>query len=191
MFSLISGLFKYFFSKPEYHALILGLDNAGKTTLLEGMKPVYAKQPGLPADRIVPTVGQNLGRFIIGRIRLVCWDLGGQLSLRAIWEKYYREAQALIFVIDSAAPDRFSEARQTLELVMQQAALMSVPVLVFCNKQDLETALPVSEIESRLDIHPAQPIKIVGLSALHGDGISTGIEWLVDQLQKLQPKREE
>ena len=61
-----------------------------------------------------PPLTLKVGRFDIGKTRIICWDLGGQASLRTIWEKYYRDAQGLIFVIDSAAPDRFGEAQDTL-----------------------------------------------------------------------------
>ncbi|KAK1354685.1 hypothetical protein POM88_047941 [Heracleum sosnowskyi] len=62
MFSLFYGFWKYMFSKTEFHVLILGIDKAGKTTLLEKLKSQYSNVEGLPPDRIVPTVGLNIGR---------------------------------------------------------------------------------------------------------------------------------
>uniref|UniRef100_F6HDE9 ADP-ribosylation factor-related protein 1 n=1 Tax=Vitis vinifera TaxID=29760 RepID=F6HDE9_VITVI len=82
MFSLFHGLWKYLFSKAEFHVLILGIDKAGKTTLLEKLKALYTNLEGLPPDRIVPTVGLNIGRVELSNTKLVFWDLGGQVCKR-------------------------------------------------------------------------------------------------------------
>lgn len=79
MFSLAYGLWKYIFNKTEFHVLILGVDKAGKTTLLEKIKSIYLKGEGLTPDRIVPTVGLNIGRIEDANAKLVFWDLGGQV----------------------------------------------------------------------------------------------------------------
>ncbi|KAI3947177.1 hypothetical protein MKW92_011525, partial [Papaver armeniacum] len=78
MFSLFYGVCKYVFSKTEFHVLIL-------------------------ADRIVPTVGLNIGRIEASNTKIIFWDLGGQSGLRPIWEKYFEEAHAIIYVIDVAS----------------------------------------------------------------------------------------
>ncbi|CAN6454318.1 unnamed protein product [Victoria cruziana] len=114
MFSLIYGLWKYLFSKTEFHVLILGIDKAGKTTLLEKLKATYSNLEGLPPDRIVPTVGLNIGRIEVENTKLVFWDLGGQSGLRTIWEKYYEEAHAIIYVIDAACQQRFEDSKSAL-----------------------------------------------------------------------------
>eukprot|EP00268_Persea_americana_P002762 TRINITY_DN1084_c0_g1_i7.p1 TRINITY_DN1084_c0_g1~~TRINITY_DN1084_c0_g1_i7.p1 ORF type:complete len:127 (-),score=22.91 TRINITY_DN1084_c0_g1_i7:257-637(-) len=114
MFSLFYGLWEYVFSKTEFHVLILGIDKAGKTTLLEKLKTLYSNLQGLPPDRIVPTVGLNIGRVEASKTKLVFWDLGGQVGLRPIWEKYYEEAHGIIFVIDAACPSRFEDSKSAL-----------------------------------------------------------------------------
>ncbi|CAA0832819.1 GTP-binding protein 1 [Striga hermonthica] len=82
MFSLFYGLWKYMLSKVEFHVLILGIDKAGKTTLLEKLKSQYSNVEGLPPDKIVPTVGLNIGRVEVSNTKLIFWDLGGQKVLR-------------------------------------------------------------------------------------------------------------
>ncbi|KAJ0793283.1 putative small GTP-binding protein [Helianthus annuus] len=114
MFSLFYGLWEYLVSKTEFHVLILGIDKAGKTTLLEKLKAQYSSVEGLPPDRIVPTVGLNIGRIETSNSKLVFWDLGGQPGLRSIWEKYYEEAHAVIFVVDASCPSRFEDSKSAL-----------------------------------------------------------------------------
>ncbi|RZB82060.1 ADP-ribosylation factor-related protein 1 isoform C [Glycine soja] len=135
MFSLFYGLWKYLFSKMELHVLILGIDKAGKTTLLEKMKSVYSNIEGIPPDRIIPTVGLNIGRIEVANSKLVFWDLGGQPGLRSIWEKYYEEAHAVIFVVDASCPSRFEDAKSALEKVLRHEDLQGAPLLILANKQ--------------------------------------------------------
>ncbi|XP_071675524.1 uncharacterized protein [Lolium perenne] len=78
MFSLFYGLWNHVFSKTEFRLLILGVHKAGKTTLLEKLKSIYLKGEGLPHDRVVPTVGLNIGRIEDANVKLVFWYLGGQ-----------------------------------------------------------------------------------------------------------------
>lgn len=78
MFSLLYGFWEYMFRKEEYRVLILGIDKAGKTTLLEQIKSVYTSLPGLDPEKILPTVGLNVGRVDAYKCQLIFWDLGGQ-----------------------------------------------------------------------------------------------------------------
>ena len=111
MFSLLLGFWEQFFARPHVHILIVGLDNAGKSTLLEKLKTDYTKKGGLSPDRIVPTVGMNLAKIRFGNSEVIFWDLGGQVKVRSIWERYYSEADAVVFVIDSGDVTRFEEAK--------------------------------------------------------------------------------
>lgn len=103
--------------KDEFHILILGIDKAGKTNVLERMKTLYTDALGLEPAKILPTVGLNVGRLEASGSKLVLWDLGGQPGLRAIWDKYYEETHALVYVVDASAPERFDESKLAMERV--------------------------------------------------------------------------
>lgn len=93
------------FTLPEYSVLLLGLDNAGKTTLLSQIKALYLPQlDGAPppnVGRTVPTVGQNVATIPLQDMYLKIWDVGGQTSIRGLWQSYYSSCHAIIFVVDS------------------------------------------------------------------------------------------
>ncbi|KAM7274204.1 hypothetical protein ACFE04_028868 [Oxalis oulophora] len=186
MFSLFYGFWKYMLSKTEFHVLILGVDKAGKTTLLEKLKSTYSDLEGLPPDRIVPTVGLNIGRVEISNTKLIFWDLGGQPGLRSIWEKYYEEAHAVIYVVDAASPSKFEDSKSALEKVLRHEDLHGAPILILANKQDLPEAVTTEELGQffggkKLDerVHMFEAI-----SAFDGLGIKGSMEWLVEVMER-------
>ncbi|XP_024606194.1 ADP-ribosylation factor-related protein 1 isoform X2 [Neophocaena asiaeorientalis asiaeorientalis] len=139
MYTLLSGLYKYMFQKDEYCILILGLDNAGKTTFLEQSKTRFNKNyKGMSLSKITTTVGLNIGTVDFGKARLMFWDLGGQEELQSLWDKYYAECHGVIYVIDSTDEERLSESKRAFEKMVTSEALDGVPILVLANKQDIE-----------------------------------------------------
>ncbi|KAJ4772209.1 ADP-ribosylation factor-related protein 1 [Rhynchospora pubera] len=186
MFSLFYGLWKYMFSKTEFHLLILGIHQSGKTTLLEKLKSIYSKIEGLPPDRILPTVGLNIARIDASNAKLVFWDLGGQVGLRTIWEKYYEEAHAIIYVIDASSPNSFHDARSALEKVLRHRDLQGAPLLILANKQDVAEAVSAEELERYLDLKDLdeRPYVFQSVSAYEGTGIKFSIDWLVDAMER-------
>lgn len=186
MFSLLLGLWRYFFSKAEYHILILGVDKAGKTTLLERVKSLYTDYEGIPPDRIVPTVGLNIGRVEAHKSKLIFWDLGGQLGLRTIWEKYYEEAHAVLYVVDAAGSDRFDDAKGALDKILRHEDLQGAPVLILANKQDLPGALTSEELAKQLEVKDLEdrPSLVKDVCAYDGSGVKESVMWLVDAMKK-------
>ncbi|CAG8895083.1 unnamed protein product [Penicillium egyptiacum] len=106
MYHLAKSLYLAATSKEEYSVLLLGLDNAGKTTLLSQIKALYQpRSDGAPAPnpgKTVPTVGQNVATIALPDMNLKIWDVGGQISMRGLWQSYYTSCHAIIFVVDSA-----------------------------------------------------------------------------------------
>ena len=166
-------------SKGDF-CYITGPSGAGKTTMLEQMKAIFLGI--MPASKIPPTVGLNIGRMQVNRAKLILWDLGGQTSLRAIWEKYYAEAHGLIYVVDASDPDRFEESRAVLQQLLSHPDLTGIPLLVFANKQDLPNAMGAAEVTEKLGLHALrQRWFLQSACAVNGDGLYEGLDWLSSQ----------
>uniref|UniRef100_A0A8C1W2U7 ADP-ribosylation factor-related protein 1 n=1 Tax=Cyprinus carpio TaxID=7962 RepID=A0A8C1W2U7_CYPCA len=172
MYTLLSGLYKYMFQKDEYCVLILGLDNAGKTTFLEQTKTKFSKNyKGMNLSKITTTVGLNIGTIDVGKARLMFWDLGGQEELQSLWDKYYAESHGVIYVIDSTDEERLGESKNAFE------KMISSEPLTICN------CLSVPDIKTAFsDCAPKigkRDCLVQPCSALSGQGVNDGIEWMV------------
>ena len=186
MFSLIAGFWKLLFDRPNLHVLIIGLDHAGKTTILEKIKAQFSNTPSLPPERIPPTVGMNLAKIQMKGSKVVFWDLGGQKKMRSIWERYYKEANAVVFVVDSADLARLEEAKAAFDEVCENEllSLHDVPVLTIANKQDLPNALSPGDLAMNFySQHDGLPdrTRVFAVNAIAGQGIEEAITAVVDE----------
>ncbi|SCU85071.1 LADA_0D05534g1_1 [Lachancea dasiensis] len=187
MFHLAKGLYANWNRKEQYSILILGLDNAGKTTFLEMLKKEYSKNSKSP-DRITPTVGQNVATIPVESSVLKFWDVGGQESLRTLWPEYYRQAHGIIFVIDSADRARLEECCTTLRSVVANEDVEGIPVLMLANKQDRDDRMEVQDIKevfNKIAEHlGARDSRVLPISALTQDGIKEAAEWILVRLRR-------
>ncbi|ORY29540.1 P-loop containing nucleoside triphosphate hydrolase protein [Naematelia encephala] len=151
MYHLLKGLHEHLTRKDEYSVVIIGLDNAGKTTMLEQIKTLYNSTPGMPADKIGPTIGQNIGKISLPSTTLHFFDLGGQRDIRSIWPRYYDECHAVVFVLDAVDQARLSETWEVFDQVLNSPRLLNLPLLLLANKQDSPHCLSVSEIRESFD----------------------------------------
>ena len=122
-------MFDKFFGKKEMRILMLGLDAAGKTTIL------YKLKLGEVVSS-VPTIGFNVETLEYKKIKFTVWDVGGQDKIRLLWRHYYQNTQGLIFVVDSSDRDRVELAKEELHRMLGEEELRDAVVLVFANKQD-------------------------------------------------------
>ena len=180
MFSLISGFYNVLITKPQQSILIIGLDHAGKSTMLEYMKGRYGKQASLPPERITPTVGMNIAKFDFGGSQIMLWDLGGQMKMRGMWEQYYEDADGVIFILDSADPSRFHEAKQAFDRVRGDDKLAHVPIVIFANKQDMPGAQTVLSLGA--EFHCDNACKIFSVSGLTGMGVDEALTSLLNSI---------
>ncbi|PNH05257.1 ADP-ribosylation factor-related protein 1 [Tetrabaena socialis] len=186
MFSLLYGFYEYMFRKDEFHVLILGVDKAGKTNVLERLKTLFTQSFGLDPGKILPTVGLNVGRIEAHNHNVIFWDLGGQSGLRSIWDKYYNEAHAVVYVVDAAARPRFDESRGALDRVMENRELGGAPLLIMANKQDLEGAASALEMGQVMGVErmEGRQFKVLPVSAYTGQGLKDAVEWLVETIKR-------
>jgi ADP-ribosylation factor-like protein 5B len=168
---VMSRLWFYMFPAKEYKIVVVGLDNAGKTTTLYKLHlgEVVVTQP---------TVGSNVEELVYKNIRFEVWDLGGQERLRTSWATYYRGTHAVVMVVDSTDRARISIIKDELFKLLQHEDLQSSAVLVFANKQDLKDAMTPAEISDALSLHSIKnhDWHIQACCALTGEGLWDGLE---------------
>merc|ERR1712146_399637 len=156
----------------DVRILMMGLDAAGKTTIL------YKLKLGEIVTTI-PTIGFNVETVEYKDISFTVWDVGGQDKIRPLWRHYYQNTQGLIFVIDSNDRDRIEDAREELTKMLNEEEMRDAVLLVFANKQDLPNAMTAAEITEKLAPQHAEPpvvhpvgVRHDGRRALRGSGLA-------------------
>merc|ERR1712232_1509807 len=159
-------LSKLRWGKKEVRILMVGLDAAGKTTVL------YKLKLGELVTTI-PTIGFNVETVQYKNINFTVWDVGGQDKIRPLWRHYYQNTQGVIFVVDSNDRERISEASEGLQKMLREDELREAKLLVFTNKQDLPNAMSVAEVTDKLGLHALRNRKwyIQSCCACSGDGL--------------------
>ncbi|KAI8910801.1 ADP-ribosylation factor family-domain-containing protein [Gorgonomyces haynaldii] len=175
----ISKVFAGLWGKKEMRILMVGLDAAGKTTIL------YKLKLGEIVTTI-PTIGFNVETVEYKNISFTVWDVGGQDKIRPLWRHYFQNTQGIIFVVDSNDRERIGEARDELQRMLNEDELRDALLLVFANKQDLPNSLNAPEITDKLGLHSlrTRPWYIQATCATNGEGLFEGLEWLSGQLKK-------
>ncbi|CAF1084290.1 unnamed protein product [Rotaria sp. Silwood1] len=177
----ISSLFQQLFGKKQMRILMVGLDAAGKTTIL------YKLKLGEIVTTI-PTIGFNVETVEYKNISFTVWDVGGQDKIRPLWRHYFQNTQGLIFVVDSNDRERIGEAREELQRMLSEDELRDAILLIFANKQDLPNAMNAAEITDKLGLHSLRNRNwyIQAACATSGDGLYEGLDWLSNQLKNVK-----
>ncbi|KAH7459801.1 ADP-ribosylation factor-like protein 8a [Phytophthora ramorum] len=155
MGGILQKMLQAFYTK-KLEVVLVGLENSGKTTLLNG------------------------------GVQMKCWDIGGQAQYRSEWGRYTRGCDVIIYVVDANAFDQISLARKELHRLLEDRELATTPLLVLANKIDLEPHISEPELirELNLDYIVDNPWLVIPISALRLVNIDQVIQWLMKQSGK-------
>lgn len=171
---------KILLPKP-FQITMIGLDDSGKTSILYRLKI----NEFIPTT---PTSAFNMERIKLAKnSRLSIWDVGGGENIRPLWRTYMRQADGIVFVIDSTDRKRMEEIKEELPLALHSCLKDRVPVLVFANKQDLHYAMDPAEITELLQLNELKkrnPWVLQAASAKTGDGIKEGYTALIKMIDE-------
>ena len=174
--------------KKEASVIVVGLDNSGKSTVLNYLKPEESK-----VHDIVPTIGFNVEKFKVRSIEVTAFDMSGQGRYRDLWKAYYKDCNGIIFVIDSSDKLRMVVVKDELEDMLSCAELKGkrLPILFLANKMDLHGALSSVKVSSSLQLEDIKdkPWFICATNALTGEGIEEGTCWLEEEMKEALKKR--
>ena len=164
------------FGTKDARILMVGLDAAGKTSILYKLKLDEYVQT-------IPTIGFNVETVEYKKIRFTMWDVGGQHLIRKLWRHYYQGTDAVIFVVDSNDVQRMGEVKDELMNMMNDEMLKNAKLLVFANKMDLPRAMKPLEMKDVLDLKRLKNNwYLQPCCATTGEGLFEGLDWLSNQL---------
>lgn len=168
--------------KKDANILVVGLDNSGKSSIINTLK--------FPESRTVsvnPTLGFSNEKFTVKSLNFNAYDMSGQGRYRNLWEHYYREADGIVYVIDSSDKMRFVVSKDELFSMLNHPDLKtkSIPILFLANKTDVKGACSTNEIklELELDRISNKTWRVFESNVTNGSGIEAGFEWLAEQIK--------
>jgi len=166
---------KSLFWKKQLELTLVGLQNSGKSTLLNRLAN------GEFSEIMMPTVGFNMRKVSKGNVNIKLWDISGQERFRGMWERYCRGTNAIIYVVDSADLNNLPLSKAELRNLLEKVTLKGIPLLLLGNKNDLENHLTEEELikELELDTIDDREVGIYSISAKNNINIDKVLDWLV------------
>ncbi|KAK4602411.1 hypothetical protein RGQ29_011456 [Quercus rubra] len=172
--SLLNWLRSLFY-KQEMELSLVGLQNAGKTSL------VNAIATGGYSEDMIPTVGFNMRKVTKGNVTIKLWDLGGQRRFRTMWERYCRGVSAILYIVDAADRDSVPISRSELHDLLMKPSLTGIPLLILGNKIDKSEALTKQALMDQLGLESIKDREVCCymISCKDSINIDAVIDWLI------------
>lgn len=172
--SILDWLRSLFF-KQEMELSLVGLQNAGKTSL------VNAISTGGYSEDMIPTVGFNMKKVAKGNVTIKLWDLGGQRRFRTMWERYCRGVSAILYVVDAADWDSVAISKAELHDLLTKPSLYDIPVLILGNKIDKSEALSKQALVDQLELEAINNREVCCYMISCKDSINIDVvmDWLI------------
>ncbi|XP_073296326.1 ADP-ribosylation factor-like protein 8a [Primulina huaijiensis] len=163
------------FFKQEMELSLIGLQNAGKTSL------VNVVATGGYSEDMIPTVGFNMRKVVKGNVTMKLWDLGGQPRFRSMWERYCRAVSAIVYVVDAADQDNINISKRELHDLLSKQSLSGIPLLVVGNKIDKPQVLSKQELTDQMDLKSltGREVCCYMISCKNSTNIDQVLDWLV------------
>eukprot|EP00700_Malawimonas_jakobiformis_P003614 EC726461.1.p1 GENE.EC726461.1~~EC726461.1.p1 ORF type:complete len:194 (+),score=45.01 EC726461.1:95-676(+) len=173
------------FWKEEMELTLVGLQNSGKTTL------VNVISTGEFQEDQIPTVGFNMRKVSKGNVQIKMWDIGGQPRFRAMWERYCRGVTAIVYCVDAADLEKIESSKKELFELLARPSLGGIPLLVLANKRDLPGALSSDQLIAAMDLGSItdREVTCYSISAEYQQNIDIALEWLIQQSKKRRAQR--
>lgn len=174
--SFFGWLGSLFFSRTA-EISIVGLQASGKTSFCNVIGA------GQWSEDVVPTVAFSYRQIRRGNVKFKIWDVAGQSKYRTLWERYCQGVNAIVFVVDSSARDKFEAAHFALQQLLSQPPLAGVPLLVLGNKNDLDGHAGVDELIRALQLDKIQdrPVSCYSCSVKEQDNLEIIMQWLSER----------
>ncbi len=183
MFHLAQNFFNWVQVRREYRVSItvLGLHKAGKTSIVNAIR-------GAASSSVAPTMGFNKEDVELGNLKLTFFDLGGSPKIRNTWANYFARAHGIIFVVDASDPSSFEECKKVYDEVVAHALLVSKPILILANKNDITGCVDVQGVRAALGLSSnSSSLRLQSCSSTSKQSIDEGSEWFFQVITSQWP----
>jgi len=173
-----------FHKEKAYRLLSLGFGDSGKTSILYFLEYKGTLQT-------IPTIGSIVHTIERRNKSFTVWEIGGQDKIRKLWRLYYPNTDGILFVVDTSDKNSIEDAAEELRMMAAEKELQNAVFLIYANKQDLKESLPQKEVIELMELEKIKGITwhVQCCSAVTGEGIEEGFDWLVSTIIEKEQKK--